>query len=423
MSMLARLRARLALFAALLTGAITAAVAAVAFCLFAVLYTAQQQAAFEADVADLASQWSRTGALELESILALERQKGIQVYLEENGAPLLVSGLQGADAAPLLSTLEHAGFDPELPPLSTQPETTFLDRAAPLGQPVRLAGRKQTTPTGWRLLVAWQPLASQRQTLWRAGAAFCAVALAGMGLIALACWAVAGRAVKPVARAMEEQREFVRAAGHELRTPLGVLRAGLAVLPQEEPQAARRHIALLDAEAMRMSGLIDQLLLLSGGGTAQAGPARRLEPDTLLLDLAEAWEPAVRRAGRRLEAVLPEDPLPAVLACREELCQILAVFLDNALQYAPADSAITVSCRQAGRKVVWTVADQGPGVPDGCKEKVFRRFWRSEESRSDRAHFGLGLSVAAELAGRNGWEIGVADTPGGGASFWVAAGV
>ena len=69
--------------------------------------------------------------------------------------------------------------------------------------------------------------------------------------------------------------------------------------------------------------------------------------------------------------------------------------------------------------MIWEVCDHGPGVPDQAKEAVFRRFWRADASRSSREHFGLGLSVAQELAGRCGLQLGVSETPGGGATFRV----
>lgn len=247
------------------------------------------------------------------------------------------------------------------------------------------------------------------------------MALAGIALVTAVCWVVAGRAIRPVKQAMQGQKDFVRAAGHELRTPLGVLRAGLAVLEKEDAAAARRHIGLLDAEAARMGRLIDQLLILSGGGMVQSSRPQQLEPDTLLLDAAEAWEPAARQAGRPLRCDLPPCALPAVTVCREELCQILAIFLDNALRYAPPDTAVELRCRAETGRIIWTVADHGPGIPPPVREKVFWRFWRAEESHADRRHFGLGLSVAAELAARCGLALGVDETPGGGASFWVSA--
>ena len=267
------------------------------------------------------------------------------------------------------------------------------------------------------MLAAWQPLGPERHILILVAFGFGLVALVGIALTGWLCWVVAGRAIQPVQTAMQEQKEFIRAAGHEPRTPLGVFRAGLSVLPQEDAESACRHIQLLDAEAMRMSRLIDNLFTLSGGGMLKISPPQKLHPDTLLLDLAENWEPAVRRRGLRLRCVLPDEILPIVTVSREELCQILSVFLENAIQYAPLGSEIEMKCEMREQKVTWLVADHGPGVPDEQKKAVFKRFWRADESRNDRAHFGLGLSVAEELAIRSGMTLLVEDTPGGGATF------
>lgn len=420
MRMLARLRRRLTLLAAVLTGCVVLAVAVVSFLLCASLYTAQRQAAFEAAVAGLISRWETENALDLNQTQNTAVQNGLCLYFEENGQPLVLSGLtESANMEPVWQALRQAGFDPELPPLFSQTETVELDHVKLSDGPVRLSACKQTTGEGWRMLIAWQPLHTERQTLGRAAAAFSLVAVAGIGLLAAICWCVAGRAIQPVRQAMEQQKEFVRAAGHELRTPLGVLRAGLAVLPLEKESEIKRHIGLLDAEAARMGRLIDELLILSGGGIVRSSAPQLLEPDTLLLDLAEAWEPAAHSAGRRLQVVLPPQPLPPVRACREELCQILSVFLDNALRYAPEGTAVELYCAAQGRKICWEVRDHGPGIPDQVKEVVFQRFWRADASRSSREHFGLGLSVAQELAGRCGVQLGVSDTPGGGATFRV----
>lgn len=421
--MLGRLRRQLTVLAALLTGSVVLAVAAAAFLLTARLYTAQRQAAFEATVSDLAGQWSRTGTLDLEQLRQTAQRAGIGLYFEENGVPLRLSGLAGTaeTGSELCEQLDEQGFDCKAFPANSQNESILLPYAAADGQTVRTAARKQATESGWHLLVVWQPLAAERRVLALTGAGFGCVALAGIAVVTGVCWVVAGRAIRPVKQAMQDQKDFVRAAGHELRTPLGVLRAGLAVLENEDATSVRRHIGLLDAEAARMGNLIDQLLILSGGGMVQSSRPQRLEPDTLVLDLAEAWEPAAHRAQRQLRCDLPPCVLPAVTAYREELCQILAIFLDNALRYAPENTAVELRCRAANGQVVWTVADHGPGIPLGDREKVFRRFWRAEESRTDRRHFGLGLSVAAELAERCGLALGVEETPGGGASFWVAS--
>lgn len=416
--MLARLRRRLTALAAALTGCVVVAVAAVSFCLCGALYTAQRQASFEAEVSELAGQWELDGTLDL----TRARPSGVQLYLTENGTPLVLSGLaEDSNCTALWRVLIDTGFDPDVPPLFSQSEEITLERAALPDGAARVAARKQVAGHSWRLLVAWQPLDAERQVLLRAAAVFALVAAAGVAALTAVCWAVAGRAIRPVQEAMREQREFVRAAGHELRTPLGVLRAGLAVLPGEDDETVRRHIGLLDAEAARMGGLIDDLLTLSGGGLVQPEPPKPLAPDTLLLELAEAWEPAVRRAGRRLRVFLPDGPVPVIDGHREALRQILSVFLDNALRYAPGDTEIELHCSAQGKKILWEVRDHGPGVPDAEKSAVFRRFWRADSVRADRKHFGLGLSVAAELAERCGLRLSVRDTPGGGATFRVEA--
>lgn len=419
--MLAQLRRRLTGFAALLTGSVVAAVAVVSFLICARLYSDQRSTTFEASVQDLFGQWNYSLSIDLQQLQAAAQAKGIGLYFEENGRSLMVSQLQDSAerSKELQALLEHEGFSPSQPPFLKHQESILLPSATLAHQTVRIMAHKQRTDHGWRLLVAWQPLAAEQQFLGWAAVGFGVLAVIGIGLTALLCWVVAGRAIQPIAAAMKEQQEFVRAAGHELRTPLGVFRAGLAILPQENSSNARRHIQLLDAEAMRMSRLIDNLLTLSGGGLLQTSPPQQVQPDTFLLDLAESWEPAVRRRGLRLCCSLPEQALPSVMVCKEELCQILSIFLDNAMQYSPQGSSIELCCQLRDHRIFWTVADHGPGIPDEQKAQVFQRFWRAEKSRSDRSHFGLGLSVATELACHSGMTLTLKDTPGGGAAFSV----
>ncbi len=71
----------------------------------------------------------------------------------------------------------------------------------------------------------------------------------------------------------------------------------------------------------------------------------------------------------------------------------------------------------SGGHALLSVVDHGPGIPDGEKQAVFRRFYRADPSRTDRRHFGLGLSIARELAGSLGAQLALTDTPGGGATF------
>lgn len=92
----------------------------------------------------------------------------------------------------------------------------------------------------------------------------------------------------------------------------------------------------------------------------------------------------------------------------------------NALGYAPEGSTVTLKLETAGEGCRFLVIDHGPGIDDSEKKRVFDRFYRGSASRSDPDHFGLGLSVALELARVQGGDVTVTDTPGGGASFAIS---
>ena len=87
------------------------------------------------------------------------------------------------------------------------------------------------------------------------------------------------------------------------------------------------------------------------------------------------------------------------------------------MEYAPAGTPIELKAVLHYHQICLAVADHGPGIPDEAKPRVFERFTRADASRTDKAHFGLGLSVALELARLHGGTLTCTDTPGGGATF------
>ena len=127
--MLTRLRRRLTMLAAVLTGSVVVAVAAVSFLLCGRMYTAQRQAAFEAAVSDLASQWELDNALDWQRIQDSAARNSIRFYFAENGSALLLSGLaEESDRALVWQALRQAGFDPDAPPLSAGGQAQALER-------------------------------------------------------------------------------------------------------------------------------------------------------------------------------------------------------------------------------------------------------------------------------------------------------
>ena len=221
--------------------------------------------------------------------------------------------------------------------------------------------------------------------------------------------------------ASEDQlRRFVADASHELRTPLTSIRGyaelfrdGGMARPEDLAAALRR----IESESSRMSGLVEDLLLL-----ARLDQGRPF--DKAPVDLITVAEDAVRDAlvvapDREISVRTSGDVLVA-LGDEERLHQVMANLVANALAHTPEGSPVEIVGEQAGDYVRLQVIDHGPGVPEAERSKVFDRFWRADESRQrSKGGNGLGLSIVAAVVFAHEGRVFVADTPGGGATFVV----
>ncbi|MFF8940134.1 sensor histidine kinase [Streptomyces paradoxus] len=201
---------------------------------------------------------------------------------------------------------------------------------------------------------------------------------------------------------VERQRRFVADASHELRSPIASLRTQLEV--------AAAHPELLDLDGavedtVRLQRLAADLLLLARLDAGERlGDAR--------VDLAGlAREEAEGRTGVTVDAEPAE-----VAGSRGQLGRVLANLLDNAERHAR--SAVTVSVRREGDRAVVGVADDGDGVPEADRERIFERFVRLDAARSrDDGGAGLGLAIARDVAVRHGGTLTAGKGPAGGARF------
>ncbi len=201
---------------------------------------------------------------------------------------------------------------------------------------------------------------------------------------------------------VERQRRFVADASHELRSPIASLRTQLEV--------GAAHPELLDLDGavedtVRLQGLAADLLLLA---RLDAGE----RPGDTRFDLgALAREEAEGRPGVTVDAQTAE-----VVGSRGQLGRVLTNLLDNAQRHAR--SAVAVTVRREGDRVVAAVADDGDGVAAADRERIFERFVRLDEARSrDDGGAGLGLAIARDVAVRHGGTLGVREAPTGGALF------
>ena len=215
------------------------------------------------------------------------------------------------------------------------------------------------------------------------------------------------------------RRDFIANAAHELRTPLTNLQGYLEALRDGVIVADRATYDSLWEEADRLVRLSRSLDALAEGDAASS-PPELLELDLaasirMALDLAQ---PSLERAGLHLVVELPER-LPA-RANPDQLAQVLANLLSNAVRYTPAGGTVTVRAERRPGDCLVSIVNTGEGIPPEDLDRVFERFYRVEKSR-DRARggAGIGLAVVKQLVEGVGGRVG-AESADGRTRFWFS---
>ncbi len=228
-----------------------------------------------------------------------------------------------------------------------------------------------------------------------------------VGRLASAFNAMLGR----LARSQEQQQRLVQDAGHELRTPLTSLRTNISLLERFEelsPEVRSRVLADLRGESRELTGLVNEVLALAGGGPdeEELAPVR-------LADLAEAIAVRARRRTGREVTVTADDSV--VQGRRQGLERAVWNLVDNAAKFDPSGAPIEVRVQ---RNTI-DVLDRGPGVPADEAGQIFDRFYRPVASRSLPGS-GLGLSIVKDVAQAHGGRAYVQPREGGGSVFGIA---
>jgi two-component system OmpR family sensor kinase len=221
----------------------------------------------------------------------------------------------------------------------------------------------------------------------------------------------------------ERMRQFVADASHELRTPLATVR-GYAELYRQgavpDPEAVGAAMARIEAESGRMSVLVEDLLTLARMDDA---PESEKGPVDLTVLAADAVADArVRAPERRIGLLGIDGPVGPTIAHGSEprLRQVVTNLVANALRHTPVGSPVEIAVGRDLEGVVLEVRDHGPGVPHDISVKVFERFYRADPSRGrGSGGSGLGLAIVAAIVAAHHGRVGVAETPGGGATFVV----
>lgn len=210
------------------------------------------------------------------------------------------------------------------------------------------------------------------------------------------------------------QRQFLDDAGHELKTPLTVLRGHLELLDADDPEEVAETKALLLDEIDRMSRLVGDLILLAKSDRPDFLQPRDVDLDGLTRDVATK----ARGLGDR-EWTVDATARVKVVADEQRLTQAVLQLADNAVKHTRDGDTIAIGSSYAdGTARLW-VRDTGPGVPPEDRERIFERFGRSAVPPGDEG-FGLGLSIVGAIARAHGGSVSVEDAEPAGARFVIA---
>jgi len=222
------------------------------------------------------------------------------------------------------------------------------------------------------------------------------------------------RMLERIVALMDELRLVTDSLAHDLRSPVGRLRARIERALATDDEAQRDQLlsgVLAEADALsRMLGTMIEI------GRSESLAGRKsfsaVDPVALVAELAEMYEPLAEEAGVRLAVELPAA-MPALSGHRQLLAQALSNLIDNALLHGAAGGQVTLSAESAPDGWVrLAVADRGPGIAASDRAEALRRFGRLDSSRS-RPGAGLGLALASSVAHLHGGRLELGDgTPG-----------
>ena len=215
------------------------------------------------------------------------------------------------------------------------------------------------------------------------------------------------------------QRDLIGMVSHELRTPLAAVLGFTALLLQREfgHEERRRYLEIIDTQARRLARLAGDFLdvqLLEGGGLTLV----REEFDLVELVREQARLFFLEPGEHTPVLDLPPEPV-TLNADRDRLAQVVGNLLSNAVKYSPDGGEVRVTVRNGGSEAVVEVSDEGVGIADEDTERIFEKFFRTDDASTSVGGTGLGLAVAREIVQTHGGTIGVESEPGHGAVFTV----
>lgn len=212
------------------------------------------------------------------------------------------------------------------------------------------------------------------------------------------------------------QRSFSQNAAHEFRTPLAVLKTRIGLFRKKHdfaPQTTEEFLSILEGEVDRLSGMVDSLLKLTN--LEQVPREDRIGLGELV---HQAAGDMAALAQKKHTSIVVAASRGTLTGSRELLRRALFNLVENTVKYGPEGGQVQISASLEGETAIITVADQGPGIPQELRERVFEPFFRVDSARSRQSGgTGLGLALVRAIAELHGGSVSAEEAPMGGVRF------
>jgi two-component system sensor histidine kinase SenX3 len=220
-------------------------------------------------------------------------------------------------------------------------------------------------------------------------------------------------------RVHEVRRDFVANISHELKTPIGALSLlSEAVLSAaDEPESVVKFATRMQLEAKRLTDLVQEIINLS---RLQDSDPLQVATENSVAELINEAVDLVKTTSEAKGISVSAKDIPEVLVLGDSEQLIMAInnLLENAINYSPENTKVSVSVTINEEIVEIVVADQGIGIPEEAQDRIFERFYRVDPARSrETGGTGLGLSIVKHVASNHGGDVKVWSSPNVGSSF------
>lgn len=384
---------------------------------------------FQNDAASMTAGLENQTVISYEWLSRMEKNGRYFISISNNGYPLLYDQLNdNEERTPLIKkAAELALSEHDFEPSALSRKDVLTSQVSYI---LHENGKEQfyvaaaSIPKGDHYLGIFvvYPVDALHQQIFQQRILLMVLNLMGLILLFIFSWFFTRKMIAPLKKSREQQIQFVAAASHELRTPLTVILSSLSAMEKAGKDDTVRFKNIILSEGRRMSRLINDLLTLAKVDNSKFEMHfSTVELDTLLLNTAEKFEPLAEQKYIHISVSLPDETIPPCIADHQRLEQVFSILLDNAVSYTPKGGQIHLSLLVSHARLEVRIADNGPGISDENKEKIWARFSRLDKSHTDRKHFGLGLSIAKEIVKNHKGKIWVEDAIGNTGTVFIVS--